>query len=166
MRVYNGFSLIELTIVIALCAIIMGLGVACGSFMYRGVIKQEAEKLALICRYLQHAAMMSNELKVLAFDLKKRCYTYDGCSVTLSKQVDFGVLGGVKGPPADPSHEILEPISFKDGKIVFYPDGIIQPGAVYLIGKNEQIMYALSCPVSQISYIRIYKYDGSWQCVS
>lgn len=166
MQVKNGFSLIELSIVILLCTIIMGLGLACGSFIYRALVRQEAEKLALVCRYLQHAAMMSNEPKMLMFDLKQHCYSYDGCSVRLSNQVKFGVLEGVKGPPSKPAHFIESPISFKDGRIIFYPDGIIQSGTVYLIGKNAQIMYALSCPISQVSYVRIYKYDGSWQCVS
>lgn len=166
MKVKSGFSLIELAIVILLCSVIMGLGISCGSFMYRGIVKQEAEALALVCRYLQYAAMMSNEPKILVFDPKKHCYSYDGCSVKLSNQVKFGVLEGVKGPPSNPVHIINAPVSFKDGKIIFYPDGIIQPGTVYLIGKNAQIMYALSCPVSQVSYVRIYKYDGSWQCVS
>jgi hypothetical protein len=166
MKIKDGFSLVELTVVILLCIIIMGLGASCGSFIYRGLVKQEAEKLALVCRYLQHAAMMSNETKTLIFDRKQHCYRYDSCSVKLSNQVEFGVLEGSKGPPSNPTRLIESPISFKNEKIIFYPDGIIQPGTVYLIGKNTQIMYALSCPISQVSYVRIYKYDGSWQCVS
>ena len=166
MKDCSGFSLIELSIVIALCSIIMGLGMTYGTYMYRGLVQQEVEKLAVVCRYLQHAAMVSNERKILAFDLKKRCYTYDGSPVELPKQVDFGVVKGVKGPPATPSRPIEVPISFKDNNIIFSPDGIIQPGTVYLIGKNTRIMYALSCSVGQVSYLRVYTYDGSWQCVS
>ena len=104
MKIKSGFSLIELSVVIFLCTIIMGLGLSCGFFLYRGIVRQEAEKLALICRYLQHVAMMSNEQKVLLFDLKQHCYKYDNCSVKLSNQVKFGVLEGVKGPPSNPVH--------------------------------------------------------------
>jgi hypothetical protein len=134
--------------------------------MYHLVAKQEIEKLAIICRYLQQAAMMSNAPKTLSFDIKKCCYSYGGTSEPLSNSVEFGTLAGAMGPPSNPTRQIQAPITFENERIVFYPDGIIQPGTVYLISKDKQVMYALSSPVSQFSYMRIYKYDGSWKCLS
>ena len=163
---HTGFSLIEVTVVIALFAFIMTIGFAHSKFMYYVVVKQEIQKLALICRSLQQAAMMSNVPKVLTFDLKRKSYLYDGASETLPMSVEFGILPGTMGPPSNPTRQIDSPITFEQEKIIFHPDGIIQPGTVYLISKDKQIMYALSSPVSQVSYMRIYKYDGAWQCLS
>lgn len=162
----RGFSLIELTVVLALLAFMLCIGSFYGSFMYRVIVRQEVEKLALICRYLQQSAMVGNLSRVLTFDVKKNGYMYDGCYEKLPNSVEFGTVPGVKGPPANPDHQIQSPITFKDERIVFHPDGIIQAGTVYLISKDRQIMYALSCPVSQVSYMRIYEYDGFWKCVS
>lgn len=166
MKVYSGFSLVELTIVMTLFGIMVGIVLVHGTYMYRAVVKQEIEKLALICRYLQHAAMMSNMPKALLFDRKAGAYRYDGARECLPPSVEFGVLSGVKGPPSNPTRQIQSPITFENERIIFHPDGIIQPGTVYLISKDKQVMYALSSPVSQVSYMRIYRYDGSWQCLS
>lgn len=166
MKNSRGFSLIELAIVTALFTIVISLGLVHGSYMYRAIVKQEIEKLALICRYLQNAAMMSNTPRMLVFDIKKPGYTYEGGSELLPSSVEFGVLSGAKGPPSNPTRQIQSPITFENERIIFHPDGIIQPGTVYLVSKDKQVMYALSSPVSQVSYMRIYKYDGSWQCLS
>ena len=166
MKAKKGFSLVELSIVVAMCAIMACIVLVHGTYMYRAVVKQEIEKLAIMCRYLQHAAMMSNSPKVLTFDRKAGAYWCDGAQERLPREVEFGVLSGAKGPPSSPTYQIQIPITFENERIIFHPDGIIQPGTVYLISKDKQIMYALSSPVSQYSFMRIYKYDGSWQCLS
>ena len=166
MKILGGFSLIELAIVMALIGIMASIVFVYGTYMYRAVAKQEIEKLAIICRYLQHAAMMSNIPRSLIFDPKTRSYSYDGTRECLPKSVEFGVLFGAKGPPSNPIRQIQSPITFENERIIFHPDGIIQPGTVYLISKDKQVMYALSSPVSQVSYMRIYRYDGSWKCLS
>ena len=166
MKIGNGFSLIELAIVITLVGVMATIVLVHGTYMYRAVVRQEIEKLAITCRYLQHAAMMSNRHHVLVFDRKARSYSYQGGRECLPPSVEFGVFDGAKGPPSNPIRQIQAPISFENERIIFHPDGIIQPGTVYLISKDKQAMYALSSPVSQVSYMRIYKYDGSWKCLS
>lgn len=166
MKLYDGFSLIELAIVLALLGIMIKIVMVNGTYMHHLVAKQEIEKLSMICRYLQHAAMMSNVPKVLIFERAKRSYSYDGSRESLPISVEFGVLAGAKGPPSNPTRQIESPITFENERIIFHPDGIIQPGTVYLISKDKQVMYALSSPVSQVSYMRIYRYDGSWNCLS
>ena len=47
-----------------------------------------------------------------------------------------------------------------------YPDGIIQSGTVYVIDSSKKCMYALSSPISQVSYLRKYSYNGKWQPLS
>lgn len=166
MKQYPGFSLVELAIAMLLFLTVASLVLVHGSYMYRAVVKQEIEKMAIICRYLQHAAMMSNQPKILIFDRKRNIYTYDNYHEKLSSQVEFGVISGILGPPSNPIRQIQSPITFENERIIFHPDGIIQPGTVYLVSKDKRIMYALSSPVSQVSFMRIYRYDGRWQCLS
>lgn len=166
MKRSGGFSLVELAVVITLFGVVVGLVMVQGTYMYHVIAKQEIEKLASTCRFLQHAAMMSGVEKILIFDRKAGMYSCDSCREKLPLSVEFGVLPGVKGPPSNPIRQIQSPITFEGERIIFHPDGIIQPGTVYLISKDKQIMYALSSPVSQVSYLRIYRYDVSWQCLS
>lgn len=89
----------------------------------------------------------------------------------LPDAVKFGFLQGANGPPSSPGKPILSPITFKDigsgmFKITFYTDGKVQPGTVYFIDKNKNFMMALTCPISQVSFIRKYKYNqGKWVCL-
>ena len=41
---------------------------------------------------------------------------------------------------------------------MFFKDGTVSAGIIYLIDKNKTAMYALSCGISSISYLRRYKY--------
>ena len=67
------------------------------------------------------------------------------------------------GSPGSPTHRIEKAITFPGSKIHFYPTGIISSGTAYLVDKNKQYMYALSNAVSQVSYLRFYRYDGGWK---
>jgi len=81
----------------------------------------------------------------------------------LPAKVFFGFMPGAKGPPASANKLILKSITFTNNRIIFYPTGIISAGTVYLIDQAKQVMYALSNGVSQISFLRTYRYNGSWQ---
>lgn len=161
-----SFTLIELSVVVALVMIVATLVMVHGTYMHRVLVHAEIEKLALICRYLQNGAMTTNQEKTLKFDLKNRTYAYDSTKGKLSCNVEFGMIDGIKGPPSHPTETIQKPITFKNNTITFYPDGIIQAGTLYLISSDKQVMYALSNSVSQVSYMRIYKYDKRWHCLT
>ena len=89
----------------------------------------------------------------------------------LPEVIKFGFLLGAKGPPSSPSTPINSGITFKKVednvyKALFYADGKIQAGTVYLIDKDQQFMMALTCPISQVSCIRKYRCDsGKWICL-
>lgn len=89
----------------------------------------------------------------------------------LPDAVKFGFFQGAKGPPSFPNKPITSPITFKnmgDGKfkVTFFSDGKVQPGTVYFVDKNRNFMMALTCPISQVSFIRKYKYNqGKWVCL-
>ena len=62
--------------------------------------------------------------------------------------------------------KIEKAITFPGYAIHFYPTGIISSGTVYLVDKKKKCMYALSNAVSQVSYLRLYRYDGRWKLIS
>ncbi len=161
-----GFSLIEVMIVLALIALIMALVGANYSFLNRILVRSEVEKLCVICRYLQNGAVVKNTQQALAFDAANNTYAYNNQHHKLSAQVTFGFLPGTKGPPSSPQAAIKNPITFPKGKITFHPDGIISSGTVYLIDSSQQFMYALSSPISQVSYLRKYQYNKGWKLIS
>ena len=104
--------MVELTLVMTLFGIMVGIVLVHGTYMYRAVVKQEIEKLALICRYLQHAAMMSNMPKALIFDRKTRPIDTMGLVSVCRLSVEFGVLSGAKGPPSNPTRQITVSYNF------------------------------------------------------
>lgn len=163
---YEGFTLIEVAIVVALTMIIATMVMIHGTYINRALVYAEIQKIALICRYLQHSAITFNQEKTLFFDIKNNSYHYENTHEQLCRTVSFGTIEGAKGPPSYPDALIKKPITFGHNKITFYPDGIIQAGTVYLVSDDKHVMYALSNSVSQVSYLRIYKYDGAWHCLT
>ena len=68
----------------------------------------------------------------------------------------------------DPHHHPMrrsQEISFENNHIIFYADGTIQAGTVYLVDVNKKLLYALTSGVGHISFLRKYRYDGSWHVI-
>lgn len=135
------------------------------SFLQRMVVRAELENIYGTCCMLQRLALMQGAPQMLIFDQDARSYRYADCVCHLPKSVCFGTAYGVKGPPSSPDYVLANPITFKDSTIIFYPDGIIQSGAVYLTDTKKSCTYALSCAVSKVSYLRKYQYTSSWHLV-
>ena len=159
----KGFTLIELMVVICLCALIATLGVMQLSFLDSTIVHADIQKLVAVCSYLRQKAITTNAEYVLVFDTEKNEYRADGIREILPARISFGFLPGVLGPPGSPSHKIAKSITFLQNSIHFYPTGIISSGTVYLVDKNKKYMYALSNAISQFSYLRLYRYDSKWK---
>ena len=162
----QGFTLIELMIVVSLFSLITMLGMMQLSFLDDTIAHAEIDKLAGVCSYLQQKAIATNSEQHLVCDEQKNEYRLDSVHETLSRRVAFGFLPNVLGSPGSPSRSIEKAITFPDSSIHFYPTGTISSGTVYLIDKNKKIMYALSNAISQVSYLRLYRYDGRWKLLS
>ena len=158
-----GFSLLELTIVIALCAVLATLVAGSGNFLQRMMVRAEVEKIYTISRYLQQKAMATNTIITLAFDPSNNSYTYGNTHEKLPAQVKFGALDGALGPPSAPTKTIGSPVTFTSSTIEFHPTGSIKSGTVYLVDRGESYMCALSYPVSHVSFIRTYEHAGTWK---
>ncbi len=138
------------------------LSVSHASFLQRIFVRSELDHLYAVCYYLQRRAMICQQPQTLSFDVSKQRYHYNNRDVILPRHVRFGCARGVKGPPSAAQDVIRNPVTFKNNKITFHPDGIIQAGAVYLTDSYHRFSYALSCAVAHVSYLRKYQYTGKW----
>ncbi|TET06374.1 hypothetical protein E3J79_02240 [Candidatus Dependentiae bacterium] len=161
-NIAGGFLLIEALIIITLISLIVTLGLSFGTSLHKALVRSEIEKLYSACIYLQRIAMVTNKRQLLTFDINKNTYYYQGHEERLCHYVTFGTTIGIKGPPSAPTNVINKPITFTNNQIIFTPNGILQSGTIYLTDASKQHQYALSVPVSQISFLRKYRYDSRW----
>ncbi len=160
---FRGFSLIELMFVLALVALVSVLAIPSMGFMCRRLVKTQAEQLLMTVLYLQREAMVGNARKKIFFDIARNQYRYNDIVVKFPNGVLFGVVFGAKGPPSSGVGSPSKAVTYKKSEAVFFPDGKVSAGSVYLTDKNHECMYAITTPVSHLSYIRMYKYyQGSW----
>ncbi len=158
-----GFSLIELMITMMLCVLVVTITMVNVSFLHRGTVRCEVDKLYAACMYLQQCALSSNKEFTLEFDEQHQEYRFDGRVERLDGAVCFGVPNNVKGPPSQPNTIIKSAITFPGRHIIFYPDGVIGSGTVYLTDAKKSTLYALSSAVAQVSHLRKYGYTDSWK---
>ncbi len=161
--VVHGFMLFEFMICLGIVVIIIGLAASNLSFLNRYLVATETEKLYATCLYMQRLAMVSGQEQQLIFDVGAQTYVYGATQQKLPVGVTFGFIPGIKGPPSAPLAPIRSAVTFPGSKISFYPNGLIQAGTVYLSDQHATCMYAISCPVSQVSYVRRYRYADGWQ---
>ena len=159
----HGFSLIELMVVITIIGLIAVMVRINTSFFTARIVRAQLELLASVCQYARQSALATNTTEIIMFDTQTHSYRWRDRVEKLPLGLRFGVIPGVKGPPSNPTTTLSNPITFSGSRITFYPDGIIQSGTVYMVDAHNSIMYALSNAVAQISYLRMYRYDGAWK---
>lgn len=160
---HNGFMLLEMSIAFALLLIIVALSIPHIGFLQKHVVRSEIEKIRTFFHYVQHKAIASNTDQTVY--LHENGYVYGGTHTAFAACIQLGALPGVYGPPAHPTHAITKPHTFKGNSIIFYRDGTIQPGSLYIQETARACMYALTIPVGEISYIRTYRYEKKWELV-
>jgi len=135
------------------------------SFLDKGVVKSELDLLHTTCMYLQQSALESGEVQILQFDLETNSYSFEKQIKQLKLPVQFGIAGTALGPPSNPYNKIKDPITFQKKQIMFYPEGIISSGTVYLTDRDKKSLYALSNGIAHISHLRKYRYTGKWELI-
>jgi len=158
-----GFSLTELLVVIAIIAVLATLTGMNTSLFNRVLVRAEMEKLCTMCQYARHLAMATNTVQKIHINTTQHSYTLNEHTEILAPCVRFGYMPDVHGPPAHPQLPLYKPVTFQHDNITFYPDGIIEAGTIYLVDTNYHSMYALSNAVSQVSYLRKYRYNRTWE---
>ena len=163
----TGITLLECCIVFALVACIIILGISQITFLYKLQVKSEVELLHTTLCSLQQRALTTNTEQMLRFDSANNSYFFNGTTHALPPSIQFGYKDGAQGPPSAPSKPITHACSFVDNTIIFWPDGIIKSGTVYLVDKKKRYAYALSNAIGTVSFLRIYEHkQGTWFCRS
>ena len=153
-------------------------------FFNNYLLSHELDKLFVTFSYLQQKAIAGNKKYSIIFDQINNSYSYqlensqfensEILQYKLSDGIRFGFIDGVMGPPSNPTKKIEKSINLKklliiqieilDDRVSFWPDGRISHGTIYLVDKAHKYMGALTCSVSQVSYIRRYKYENlQWE---
>jgi Tfp pilus assembly protein FimT len=149
-------------VVVAIIAVLATLTTIHSSFLNRVLVRAEIDKLYTTCQHARYLAMATNKPQIIYFDKLQNSYSFGDRTENLTQGVQFGFIAGSKGPPAHPHVPLYKSITFQNDKIIFYPDGILSSGTIYLIDTYAHAMYALSNAVSQVSYMRMYRYDSVW----
>jgi prepilin-type N-terminal cleavage/methylation domain-containing protein len=165
----GGFSLIELLIVVSIVLLLATIGAPL--LLKRAktaALTTTLAELEMLCRCAQHIACASNAQQSVTLDLQRNTCTLttkqQSWHVELPKTCSFGFLPDALGPPSEPVKKITQAVTFpaekSQFKILFQPTGVISPGTAYIIDKQESQLGALTCGVSQVSYIRKYVYNN------
>jgi hypothetical protein len=155
----QGYALLQLGIALSLVMVICMVSVPHRLFMQHRLVKTEIEKLMLMFRYIQRTALACNQDQQLAVHVDDNWYEAIGRREQLPKEVQFAVVSGVYGPPSHPEKPLTKPVTYKNNHIMFYANGTIQAGALYLVDTKKDVLYGLSTAVSSIAQVRAYRYD-------
>jgi hypothetical protein len=137
------------------------------SMFQQYTVRAEIEKLQALCIYLQQQALVSNKPLELKFDIINRRYASGEIKNILPIGVMFDFMPNVKGSPGVEYAPVVKAITFADNRIIFYPDGTISAGTLYLTDSKKTLLYALTSGVGATSYIRSYRYhQGAWAILS
>lgn len=167
-----SFTLIELLVVLAAVAVLCSLAIPRFFSLQERSLNHDIDKLFLVCSYLQQKAISCHEPQVLSFNYAARSYSYPGLHgkavrVFFSSGVYYGFMPGTLGAPGDPKKIIKKFSTFKlpmsKHGIIFFHNGSATSGTVYLVDATKKLMGALTCSLSEVSYIRKYRYKyGKW----
>jgi prepilin-type N-terminal cleavage/methylation domain-containing protein len=161
-----GVTLLELIIVMALMSLIIATGAQFLSMYDRTLAHHELEHMYSLSMYLQRRAVIEHRTLELVFNQENNSYSWLDSSHQFARPVTYGILDAVKGPPSHPEKIVLNPISFIHRKLVFFPDGSISAGTIYVIDTHKSCLYALTCGISQVALLRQYRYDnGTWHAL-
>ena len=164
-----SFTLFELCLVMALISVMAGLSFRLFLPSSQSLMRNQLRVMQTLFVYLQQKAIASNQDIKLFLDQEKNSYYFsintDPSVHHLDNHHRFGFIAGIHGPPAKPTHLIDSFTTFKKQDnlhvITFFANGTISVGALYIIDNKQTTMGALTCSVSQVSYVRKYLYTGN-----
>lgn len=157
-----GTTLLQLSIVMTGILILVGLSIPTISFYKRYLVAAQAETIKTLLLCLQQKALLTGKEIQLHCNQARKTLITDCYHEHLSQSVFFGYPPDVMGPPSKPQQLLHNPITFADDTILFYPDGTISSGTLYLTDENKKFLYAVTCPSGQVGFVRIYRYDAQW----
>ena len=163
----KGTTLIELMVVLGLISIIVVIGSSYTGVSKRILVLAELEKLYSVFIILQRNAMLERKEQELVFTTDSNSYCFNGRLINLGSFLKLGTAIDAKGTPSNPQNIITKACSFIDNKVIFYADGRVSSGVIYLTDKDGTLTCAISVPVSDFPYIRRYIYrTNSWALIT
>ena len=158
-----GFTLIELMIVVSLCLLMAQLTISYFSLFDTVIVRSELLSLRMFFQQMRYNAVQTKKELIVTIYPINACYYTNNYRKIFHSAVCFGALEGALGPPSAPKNHITQPITFKENKIHFFPDGTISSGIIYVVDKHKNSGFAITNGVGAVSYMRLYRYDrGSW----
>ncbi|GMU19455.1 MAG: hypothetical protein AMXMBFR12_06470 [Candidatus Babeliales bacterium] len=162
----QGFTLIELMIAISLSLLLCGISFVSFRSWEKSLIVTEMHLFCAACNALQQQAIATNTIQELCIDVNRNGYSFNGHQHFLSSGIFFDVALNAHGPPSAPHSLLNKPITFKENKILFYPEGMMSAGMICFTNSGRSILYAISSAVAHVSFLRRYFYDGTWHALS
>jgi len=162
----QGFFLVELTVCIALFVLIASFTITVGSSFNTTSCVLELFLFKRAIQRAQFRAISTGIDQTLVISQKNNSYCFENETVMFKKIVI-----------AKPSEKIFQPSSqikvisractFLNDTIICFATGIISGGSLYWSSiDNKQLFFCLTCPVSQVNLINLYKYDTVWSMIS
>lgn len=161
----NGFTLIELMVVISLCMILSCVSFVSFRYLEKTVVLSELNLFCAACTAVQQQAIATNAIQELSIDVAHNCYSCNGHVHSLASNVCFDVALNAFGPPSAPHHLLEKPITFKENKILFYPEGMMSAGMVCFTNAGRSVLYAASSAVAHVSFLRRHSYENGWRLI-
>lgn len=165
-KLARGFIFFEIGLVLSLIIIISSLALVHFSFFERQLLKTEVQKLSQFIWFCVQRAQVAGVEKAIIFDLENNSYACDQYQEKLARGIAFGFIPDAVGPPSRPTNKLTTPLSFSNNRIIVRPDGTMEAGAIYVTNNAHNLMYAVTTPVTSVSYIRNYRYhNNQWQLI-
>lgn len=165
-RKKQGFTLIELMVVVTLCALIAHVTITYFYTFDSCIVRSELMYLRMFCQKIRYDAISTGQEQIVTIDPLVHSYYSPYYKHVFPPAVRFGVMDNALGPPSSPQQPINSLCTFNNNKIHFYADGTISSGIIYIVDRNKKVGYALSNGVGAVSYLRLYRYDKKkWICL-
>ncbi|MEO0161090.1 MAG: GspH/FimT family pseudopilin [candidate division WOR-3 bacterium] len=168
----NGFTLIEMMVVIGIIGVIIALAVPNFAEMQRRArIKAAAQTLAQDLRQIRERALSTGMRHIIIFDTPNRRYTviyHQDTSIvhkdyilgqTTGGNIRFGAVPGASGHP--PEGSLPAPgnggIDFPSNTLIIDARGGATSGVIYITDNRES--YAVG--INTLGKVRVYKYGNN-----
>lgn len=113
-------------IVLALVALVTTISLVSIKTSSTYTVALDMQRVYAYITYVQHRAQADGQSYTIVIDESAGTLTCPFATEKLSDTVVFGLLDGVKGPPAQPTHVLTKAITFRGSKIVCDAQGMVQ----------------------------------------